>query len=126
MNISDDSKRGQFVRFCINGCVAVAIQYAVYWTLLQMNCEANIAFTIGYVVSFCYNFIVTSYWTFHSRPSWKHLTGFGGSHVVNYLVQIAFLNTFLWLMLPKSIAGVLAMACAVPINFLILKFVYKK
>lgn len=33
---SGNEKRGEFLRFCINGCLAVAIQYVVYWLLLQL------------------------------------------------------------------------------------------
>jgi len=123
---NSDRKEAEFLRFCINGCLAVCIQYSVYWLMLVFGLEKNIAFTIGYLVSFAYNFIVTSYWTFHSRPSWKRFTGFAGSHVVNYFVQIGFLNLFSLIgFLPKT-AGILAMAAAVPINFLLLRFVYKK
>lgn len=121
-----DNKRAQFIRFCINGCLAVAIQYVVYWLLLQVECEVNIAYTLSYFVSFCCNFIITSYWTFHSRPSWKRLTGFGSSHIVNYFIQLAFLNLYLWLGIPKELAALLAMGSAVPINFLMLHFVYKQ
>lgn len=149
--LSSDSKRGQFVRFCINGCLAVAIQYGVYW-LLMLSPEisqgggefspsgsgtphweglgealwTNIAYTISYIVSFAYNFIATSYWTFHSRPTWKRLIGFGSSHVVNFFVQLAFLNAYLYIGIPKQWSALMAMASAVPINFMILRFVYKK
>jgi putative flippase GtrA len=122
---NSDRKTAEFIRFCINGVVAVGIQYGIYM-LLVTALEKNIAFTIGYIVSFCYNFLATSYWTFHSRPSWRRLTGFGGSHVANYLVQIAFLNVYSWLGLSKPLAALLGMATAVPVNYIILHFVYKK
>lgn len=145
MNFKDE-KYGQFLRFCINGCLAVAIQYAVYMLLLQLfgtdaavlptdgagdsilntTSKANIAYAVSYFVSFCCNFIITSYWTFHSRPSWKRLTGFGGSHIINFFIQLGFLNIYLWLGVPKEWAALLAMGSAVPINFMMLHFVYKK
>lgn len=136
MNLSSDNKRGEFLRFCINGCLAVAIQYVVYWLLLwwmdadadedSVFGKANLAYAISYLVSFCCNFIITSYWTFHSRPSWKRLIGFGSSHIVNFFVQLAFLNLYLYLGIPKEFAAILAMGSAVPVNFLMLHFVYKK
>lgn len=130
MNFKDE-KYGQFLRFCINGCLAVAIQYIVYMFLLWIFPEGselwtNIAYAVSYFVSFCCNFIITSYWTFHSRPSWKRLTGFGGSHIVNFFLQLGFLNLYLWLGIPKEWAALLAMGSAVPINFMMLHFVYKK
>ena len=129
---------GQFIRFCINGCLAVAIQYAVYWLLLHamgvagdteggnVTTLVNLAYVISYLVSFCCNFIVTSYWTFRSRPSWKRFVGFGGSHFVNFLLQMGFLNIYLWVGVPKEWAAILAMGSAVPINFAMLHFVYRK
>ena len=120
-----DPKYGQFLRFCINGVLAVGIQYAVYLICIQWMNEF-VANTIGYFVSFCCNFIITSYWTFRSRPSWKKLTGFGGSHVVNYLVQQCFLAIYLNMGIPKEWAALVAMGSAVPINFTLLHFVYKK
>lgn len=128
--LSSDSKRGQFVRFCLNGCLAVAIQYVVYWLLLQCYDGAdlwtNVAYAISYLVSFCCNFIITSYWTFHSRPTWRRLAGFGSSHIVNFFVQLAFLNVYLRIGIPKEWSAFLAMGSAVPINFMMLRFVYKK
>lgn len=120
-----DPKTGQFVRFCVNGCLAVAIQYAIYLVLILWINEF-IANTIGYLVSFCCNFIITSYWTFKSRPSLKKLGGFGSSHVVNYFLQQGFLALYLWVGVPKEYAALLAMGSAVPINFAMLHFVYKK
>ena len=48
----------------------------------------NIAYTIGYVTSFICNFFLTSYFTFRSNPSLKRALGFGGSHLVNYLIHM--------------------------------------
>lgn len=122
--LNSDQKRSQFLRFCINGCISTAMQYAIYWLLLPLM-NASIALTVGYVLSFLYNFVVTSYWTFHSRPSWKRLTGFGGSHVINYFVQLAFLNLYIFLGMPEEWAGIIAMGSAVPVNFMLVKWVYK-
>lgn len=122
----EDAKFGQFVRFCVNGCLAVAIQYAIYWLLLQLNVNATLALFIGYAISFCCNFIITSYWTFHSRPSWKRLTGFGGSHIINYFVQAGFLNIYIYIGISPELAGFLAMGSAVPVNFALVRLVYNR
>ena len=123
--MKDKEKYAQFVRFCANGVLAVAIQYGVYLLLVQwINPFA--ANTVGYAVSFCVNFIITSYWTFRSRPSWRKLAGFGGSHIVNYVCQQAFLALFLWAGISKEYAAIMAMGSAVPVNFMILRVIYKK
>ena len=119
------TKYRQFLRFCINGCLAVAIQYAVYLLLIRWINEYA-ANTVGYAVSFCCNFIITSYWTFGSKPSWKRLVGFSGSHLVNYLVQQIFLFVYLTAGIASEWAALLAMGSAVPVNFIMLRYVYRK
>lgn len=123
---TSNNKKAQFIRFCINGCLAVAIQYIVYLILIYFNVNEFIANTVGYFISFCCNFFITSYWTFKSRPSLKKLGGFGSSHIVNYFIQQGFLALYLWIGVPKWFAALFAMGSAVPINFALLHFVYKK
>ncbi len=118
-------KRRQFIRFCINGAAAVAIQYGVYLLMLEYT-GAFMANTVAYAVSFCYNFIMTSYWTFGRKPTFGKLAGFCGSHIVNYIAQQIFLCLALWLSIPDAYAALVAMACAVPVNFTILRLVYTR
>ncbi len=44
--------------------------------------------------------------------------------MLNYLLEIALLNLFVWLSVSEWLAPVLVMIVAVPINFLILRFVF--
>ena len=82
------SKRYQFIRYCTVGTLAAGIHYGVYYLLQEYEMtNLNIAYTIGYVTSFICNFFLTSYFTFRSNPSLKRALGFGGSHLVNYLIQ---------------------------------------
>ena len=46
---------GEVCRFGIVGVLAVAIHYGVYW-LLQRWINLNVAYTIGYIVSFIANY----------------------------------------------------------------------
>lgn len=121
----ENEKVGQFVRFAINGVAATAIQYVVYrLCILSMN--EFIANTIAYLVSFTINFFITSYWTFKCPPSVKRFVGFGSSHVINYILQQLGLAFFLWMDVPKEWAILFAMGFAMPINFTILHFIFKK
>ena len=82
-------KRYQFIRYCTVGTLAAGIHYGVYYLLQEYEMtNLNIAYTIGYVTSFICNFFLTSYFTFRSNPSLKRALGFGGSHLVNYLIHM--------------------------------------
>jgi len=114
----------EFMRFGIVGIVATALHYGIYY-LLQPYINVNVAYTTGYVLGFIANFYLTSYFTFRTTPSWKKLTGMGGAHIVNYLLHMALLNLFLFMGISKTWAPIPVFAIAIPINFLLVRFVFK-
>ncbi len=115
---------GEILRFGIVGISATALHYGIYF-LLQRLINVNVAYTIGYVLSFIANFYATSYFTFGTSPSWKKLFGMGAAHGVNYLLHIVLLNLFLWLGVPKVWAPFPVFAIAIPVNFLLVRLVFK-
>ena len=120
------SKRYQFIRYCTVGSLAAGIHYGVYFVLQEYELvNLNIAYTIGYATSFICNFFMTSYFTFRSNPSLKKALGFGGSHLVNYLIHMGLFNLFLSLDVNQEIAPLFVLAVAVPVNFVMLRFVFK-
>ena len=112
----------EFIRFVMVGVLATALHYGIYF-LLQRFINVNIAYTLGYALSFIANFYLTAYFTFGKKPSWSKAFGFGGAHLFNYLLHIGLLNTFLWLGLSKTLAPI---AIAIPVNFLLVRFVFKR
>ena len=125
LEIKEKEDTKQFLRFCINGVIAAAIHYGIYF-LLQYWMDVNIAYTAGYLISFVYNFIATNYFTFHTSPTWKNFIGFAGSHGVNYFLHIALFNLFLWMGVHKLVAPPLVMLVAMLVQFTILHFVFNK
>ena len=95
----------EFIRFVMVGILATALHYGIYF-LLQRFINVNIAYTLGYALSFIANFYLTAYFTFGKKPSWSKAFGFGGAHLFNYLLHIGLLNTFLWLGLSKTLAPI--------------------
>lgn len=122
-----ENKEGtkQFIRFCINGVIAAAIHYGIYF-LFQLWIDLNVSYTIGYFVSFIYNFIATNYFTFHTTPTWKNFVGFAGSHSVNYFLHIILFNLFLYCGIHQLIAPPLVMLVAMLIQFTILKLIFSR
>lgn len=116
---------GEAMRFGIVGVGATALHYGIYY-LLQQVINVNVAYTVGYAVSFVANFYATSYFTFGTSPSWKKLFGMGAAHGVNYLLHILLLNVFLWMGIPKVWAPFPVFAVVIPVNFLLVRFVFKR
>ena len=118
-------KTGEFIRFGIVGVVATAIQYGLYLLLLKWL-QPQISNTIGYVISFIFNYIASTKFTFKVKSTAKKGAGFAFSHFINYVLQTVFLTLFLWLGLPKNIALIPVFCICVPINFLLVRLFLKK
>ena len=114
----------EFMRFGIVGGICTALHYGIYY-ILQMHINVNVAYSLGYILSFIANFYLTSYFTFKSSPSWKKLFGMGGAHLVNYAIHILLLNLFLRVGIPQEWAPIPVFAIAIPVNFLLVRFVFK-
>lgn len=114
----------EFVRFCIVGFIATAIHYGVYYLLLRLL-NVNVAYTIGYIVSWCCNFYLTSRFTFKSKANVKKGVGFALSHLVNYLLHMLLFNLFIYLGASEAIAPIFVYCCVIPINFVLVRTVFK-
>jgi putative flippase GtrA len=114
---------GRIVRFGITGSLATLVHYGAYLlALLWVN--PTVAYTAGYGVGLCVNYVMTTFFTFKEHPSKKNAAGFVASHIVNYLLEIGILNLFLYYGMEKRLAGILVLIVVVPINFLLLRFVF--
>ena len=97
---------GEMIRFAIVGTLVTAIHYGVYW-LLQLVMNVNIAWTAGYIAGFIFNYYMSAYYIF-------------------YLLQMVLLNFFIWIGMSAELAPVGVYAVSIPVNFLLVRFVFKK
>ena len=126
-NHSEQNKRqslGEVLRFGIVGLSATAIQYATYWVGLQFV-NHNLAMTVAYLLSFAFNLWASMRYTFRVDATPGRWAGFAVAHVVNYLLQMATLNLFVYLGVSKTLAPLPMFAVCVPINFLLVRFFLK-
>lgn len=114
----------EIIRFGIVGIMATAIHYGIYG-VLQSYIHHNIAYTLGYGISFICNFFLTAHFTFKKKATVKKGIGFGLSHLCNYLIQLGLLNLFIYMGINKGLAPLFVFAIAIPINFLLVRFVFK-
>lgn len=120
----------EFIRFCIVGVLATGIHYGIYLSLIYLihadgELWTNIAYTIGYALSFCCNLWLTAHFTFHESVNVKRGVGFAVSHAINYGLHIGFLNLFLWLGIPEQWAPLPVYCLVIPINFILVRTVFK-
>ncbi len=114
----------EILRFGIVGCMATLIHYGIY-CLLRIWINYNIAFTIGYVISFVGNFFMTSYFTFQKKATIKKGVAFGGVHFFNYLFQIMLLNAMIYVGINKVWAPLPVYCISIPTQFLLVRVVFK-
>ena len=139
INNMDEAKRqklGEVVRFGIVGGLATVLQYVIYLAMMPVLAHfipkmvdhtlATTSNTIAYVVSFIFNFIASTRYTFKVKANAKRGAGFTLSHVVNYSMQTLCLNLFVGLGMLKQWAMIPTLCICIPINFLLVRFFLKK
>lgn len=127
-SLLDDSQReklGEVLRFGVVGVLATLIQYAVYWVLIHWL-NPSLSMTIGYIISFAFNFLASTRYTFRVKANARRGAGFALSHGVNWLLQMLTLNLFLWLGVSKQWAPIPMFCICVPVNFLLVRFFLKR
>ena len=136
--LSDGQRQnlGEVVRFGIVGVTATLLQYGIYYALIQLipdtlsagrqHLWTTVAMTVGYLLSFIFNFYASTRFTFRVKANVKRGAGFVFCHCVNYGLQMLTLNFFLWLGLSKSLAPIPVFCICVPVNFLLVRFFLKR
>lgn len=127
------SKYRSAVRFVLVGTLGTGVHYGIYYLLLDtfqqhwpdVNILTTLAFTAGYIIEMVMNYFLTSFYTFKKRPSWKNAGGFLLGRILNYGIQILFLNMLIWLHMGEEWAGIVAICLAGVINYFVLRPFYK-
>lgn len=139
LNRLDDSKKqklGEVIRFGIVGVAATLLQYVIYLGLVyvipsdvsdgQKQLFSSLAMALGYAISFVFNFIASTKFTFKVKANAKRGAGFALSHAVNFLLQMVTLNFFIWLGLSNKLAPIPMFCICVPVNFILVRFFLKR
>lgn len=110
--------------FGLIGVVATGLHYGIYWCLLGVM-RPGWAYTLGYGVSLVANFLLNATLTFRAQATARRGLGFLGAHAVNYGLHISLLSLFLWLGVPEKWAPLPVFAVAVPVNFVLVRRVFR-
>lgn len=126
MTLVRSEKFGEFVRFGIVGVIATVIHYSIYYLLLRMGWNPTASLTIGYFLSWLANLFMSAKFTFKKKATAKRSIGFAMSHGINWSMQVVFLNLFIYLGVPKEFALIPVYCICVPLNFLMVRFVFNR
>lgn len=122
--LKNSTKLREFIRFGIVGTLSTVMHYGLYY-LLNIVMNVNVAYTIGYVLAWLFNFYMSAHYTFKSETSVKRGVGFALSHGINYVLHMVLLNLFLWLGLSETWAPVPVFCIVIPINFILVRYVFR-
>lgn len=120
MKLLGKKEIGEIIRFGLVGVLATLIQYGIYRMLLKFV-GINASYTIGYVGSLMFNFILTNYFTFKTNPTKEKGIKFVLAHGFNYLLQMGLLNLFVNINVEAKIAPFIVYSISIPVNFLLVR-----
>lgn len=119
-----NTKYTEIFRFTLVGLIATFIHYIIY-LILNIFIISWVAYSIGYLISFLFNFYLSSVFTFKSKASIKKGIGFSISHAINYGLHIILFSFFKHVGIPENYAPIFVYMIAIPVNFILVRFVFK-
>lgn len=120
--INGSSRKSEILRFGIVGGIATLIQYGIYIVFVAaIGVPAVPSTIVSYAISFVFNFLLSSLFTFHTKPTAKKGLGFTLSHMINMGMQTGMVAIFKGLIGP-DLALLPAMAICIPVNYLLVRF----
>ncbi|MGW8885806.1 glycosyltransferase [Streptomyces sp. NPDC055749] len=112
----------QFASFVLIGCVNTAVYLAVYYVLNQWI-PYLLAHVVGFTVSVIGSFLLNSYITVGTKPSWRGLVRYPLSSVINLVASGALLHLAVsGLEMDKNLAALFAGVLVTPVSFLLARW----
>ena len=118
--------RQEFLKFLLVGGVSFLVHNLVYLVLVYAGCNHTIAYSLGYMSWMVVNFLLSSYYTFRSKPTLKRALGFMISSGVYYLVQLASFTLCSLCHVPDIIITPVVYTISFPINFIMVRYVLRQ
>lgn len=112
----------QFASFVLIGCVNTAVYMAVYYVLNQ-RIPYLAAHAVGFTVSFIGSFLLNSYITVGTKPTWRGFARYPLSSVINLVASGALLHLAIsGLDMDKNLAALAAGVLVTPFSFLLARW----
>ncbi|MFB4419704.1 glycosyltransferase [Streptomyces sp. QL37] len=112
----------QFASFVLVGCVNTAVYLGVY-AVLNRWIPYLVAHVLGYAVSIVCSFLLNSYVTCRTKPTWRAFVRYPVSSLVNLVASGALLyGAVSGLGMDKNLAALLAGVLVTPVSFLLARW----
>ncbi|WP_225848697.1 GtrA family protein [Streptomyces sp. HPF1205] len=113
------ARLGQILRFCLVGAVNTATFYGCYRLLLPAL-PYFAAYTLAFLLSMTGSFLMNTYFTYRTRPTWQKFALFPLTNATNYVVQSAGLFALVdWVGMSNKAAPLPAAALAIPFTYVL-------
>jgi putative flippase GtrA len=114
---------GQVVRFAAVGVVNTATYYALY-LLLRPPIGYLAAHVVAFALSTCGSFLLNSYVTYRTRPTWRKFVLFPLTVAANFVITTVGVTVLVELFdVDERVAPLLAAAVAIPATFVATRYV---
>ena len=116
----------QFIRFCIVGGICTLLDASIYY-LFCNSLGYTKSIIMGYLISLCLNYILTTYWTFSSKPTLLNAIGVIVVHLINcFIVRLGLMHLFIDVFdFNNSIAYIPTIIISILFSFCAIRFVYQ-
>lgn len=122
--INNNSRKSEIIRFGITGGFCTILQYGIYVVFVDaVKVPAVVSTLISYAISFIANFLMSSFFTFHSNPNAKKGLAFTVSHLINMGLQTGLVAIFKGIV-GQTLALLPALAICVPANYFMVRFAF--
>ncbi len=123
--VNDAGRRAEVIRFALVGGFCTLLQYGIYVVFVHaVGVPAVVSTMISYAISFVANYLLSSFFTFHSDPNAKRGIAFTISHLVNMGMQTGLVAIFKGIVGP-TLALLPASAICVPLNYFLVRYALK-
>lgn len=122
--MNKDINYKELLRFLIIGITSTILHYGIY-ILLKIYLGYVVSYSISYFIALLFNFYLSSVFTFREQPTLNKFLGVIVVHLINYIIHICLLKLFVFWGLSNIWAPIPVFALAVPINYLLIRIVFK-
>lgn len=122
--VNDPGRRAEILRFAMTGGFCTVLQYGIYVVFVDaVKVPPVVSTMISYAISFIANFLLSSFFTFHSDPNAKKGIAFTISHLINMGLQTGLVAIFS-IFVPRTLALLPALAICVPANYFMVRYAF--